>query len=338
METYPEILEDSQIPKYEQIVKLIISDIQAGIYKLGERIPSINEVSEEYLVSRDTVEKAYKKLRERGIVKSVPGKGFYVCSTNFSNALKICLLFNKLSNYKKETYEGFVRTLGEAAMVDLHIYNYNVKLFDRIISTSLGAYDYFVIVPHFHPGSPGVDDIVKKIPSEKVIIIDKKINTLFNEYPTVYQDFEQDILDALTEGKDLLSKYHHLNLVYPLRRFFSKEIAMGFTRFCIESNISYNIIDRIEDEEIKKHDAYVIISDEDLVHFIKESNRLGFIPGKDVGIVSYNETPVKQVLAGGITTISTNHEQIGEQAARMILQKKPDRIKIPFNFIRRNSL
>lgn len=52
---------DSQIPKYEQIIKLIVSDIQAGIYKLGERISSINEISEEYLVSRATVEKAYKK-------------------------------------------------------------------------------------------------------------------------------------------------------------------------------------------------------------------------------------------------------------------------------------
>jgi DNA-binding GntR family transcriptional regulator len=58
---YPDILMDSQIPKYEQIIKLIVSDIQAGIYKLGERISSINEISEEYLVSRATVEKAYKK-------------------------------------------------------------------------------------------------------------------------------------------------------------------------------------------------------------------------------------------------------------------------------------
>ncbi len=338
MEMYSDILKDSQIPKYKQIMKLIVSDIQAGIYALGERIPSINEISEEYLVSRDTVEKAYKKLRNQGILESVPGKGFYVCNTSLSNAIKVCLLFNKLSNYKKETYDGFVKTLADAAMVDLHIYNYNVKLFDRIISVNLDAYDYFVIVPHFHPGSPGIDEIVKKIPADKVIIIDKKINSLFNDYPTVYQDFEHDIIDALTMGKDLLDKYHQLNLVYPLKRFFSKEIAIGFTRFCNENKIPYKIIDRIEEEEVRKHEAFVVISDEDLVYLIKQLDQLKLTPGKDIGIISYNETPVKQVLAGGITTISTNHEQIGEQAARMVLHKKPGRIKIPFNFIRRHSL
>lgn len=338
MEPYPDVLENSQTPKYEQIIKLIVSDIKAGIYHMGERIPSINELSEEYLVSRDTVEKAYKKLRARGIIKSVPGKGFYVCNTSVSNFLKICLIFNKLSNYKKETYDAFVKTLEDAAMVDLHVYNYNVKLFDRIISSNLNDYDYFVIVPHFHPGSMGVEQIVRKIPKKKVIIIDKKINILFNDYPTVYQDFKQDIIDALTEGKNSLQKYHQLNLVYPLRRFFSKEIAMGFTQFCKTYNYKYKIIDRIENEEIMPWHAYIIISDEDLVYFIEKTSKLGYEAGKDVGIISYNETPVKQVLAGGITTISTNHEKIGEFAAEMILKNRPGKVKIPFSFIKRKSL
>ena len=39
-------------------------------------------------------------------------------------------------------------------------------------------------------------------------------------------------------------------------------------------------------------------------------DKLKLTSGQDVGIISYNETPVKQVLVGGITTISTNHEQI----------------------------
>ena len=50
---------ESEIPKYKQVVDLFISDIEAGIFKQGQRIPSINEMSEELFLSRDTVEKAY---------------------------------------------------------------------------------------------------------------------------------------------------------------------------------------------------------------------------------------------------------------------------------------
>lgn len=338
MKEQDEIFNDAQVLKYEQVVRLILSDIQAGIYKLGERIPSINDLSVEYLVSRDTVEKAYKKLRDKGVIKSIPGKGYFICNTEFSNFLKICLLFNKLSSYKKETYDGFIKILENKATVDLHIYNYNLKIFDQIITSHLKDYDYFVIVPHFLPGTLGASEIVKKIPKEKVIIVDKMINDIFNEYPIVYQDFERDIFDALTEGKDLLKQYKKLNLIYPQARYFSKEIPLGFVQFCKTYDFDYSIIDRIEDEELKYKEAYVIISDKDLVYVIKEARKSGFLLGKAVGVVSYNESPEKEVLEGGITTISTNHGRIGEEAAKMILSKEKGTVKIPFTFNQRNSL
>ena len=79
MELLDRIDESSTIPKYLQVVNAIISDIEEGILKHGQRIPSINETSEMYYLSRDTVEKAYKELRERGIINSVRGKGNYIC-------------------------------------------------------------------------------------------------------------------------------------------------------------------------------------------------------------------------------------------------------------------
>ena len=52
------IKEDSRIPKYRQIVDAIIENISAGTLKIDDKIPSINALSEHYLLSRDTVEKA----------------------------------------------------------------------------------------------------------------------------------------------------------------------------------------------------------------------------------------------------------------------------------------
>jgi DNA-binding LacI/PurR family transcriptional regulator len=60
--------------------------------------------------------------------------------------------------------------------------------------------------------------------------------------------------------------------------------------------------------------------------------------GLDIGLVAYNDNPVKELLENGITTISTNHDEIGRIAAQMILTGDFKRIKSPFEFIKRNSL
>ncbi|HEY0055669.1 MAG TPA: winged helix-turn-helix domain-containing protein [Pedobacter sp.] len=58
-------------PLYIQISESIINSVSLKKLKLGDRIPSINQLSEEYLLSRDTVEKAYKDLMKKGIITSV---------------------------------------------------------------------------------------------------------------------------------------------------------------------------------------------------------------------------------------------------------------------------
>jgi len=69
---------ESRIPKYRQIVNSIVEDIERGVLTIGQRVPSINDISEEYYLSRDTVEKAYNVLKEKEIIVSVKGKGYYV--------------------------------------------------------------------------------------------------------------------------------------------------------------------------------------------------------------------------------------------------------------------
>ena len=66
MKNEDRIREQSRIPKYQQLIDNIIADIQEGVLKYGDKLPSINESSEDLYLSRDTVERAYKKLRDLG--------------------------------------------------------------------------------------------------------------------------------------------------------------------------------------------------------------------------------------------------------------------------------
>lgn len=327
----------SGVPKYKQVVDLVISDIESGIFKQGQRIPSINETSEELLLSRDTVEKAYVYLKKKGVLSSVRGKGYYVNRVNVSRKLKIALILNKLSNYKRSIYYSFVETVGNKANVDVFIYNYELTQFEEIIDNQLTKYDYFVILPHFKNENPEVEKVIKKIPKEKVLLVDRNLATL-KDYPIVYQEYEKDIQTALGEGISLIKKYSKINLVFPLHEYYSKYILRGFQIFCQVNNLGFEIIDNLSAGDVRKGESYVLISDDDLYRFIKICRQKNWKLGENIGVVAYNDNPVKEILEDGITTISTNHDEIGRTAAKMILSKDFKRIKSPFEFIERKSL
>jgi len=88
--------------------------------------------------------------------------------------------------------------------------------------------------------------------------------------------------------------------------------------------------------ELRPRDAYIIIEEMDLVSLVKQIRDRNLVLGKDIGIISYNDTPLKDLL--GITVISTDFHVMGETAAYMILKKKREVVKNVFSFINRNSI
>ena len=175
MELLDRIDAASATPKYLQVVNAVIADIEAGVLKRGERVPSINETSEMYYLSRDTIEKAYKVLRKKGVISSVKGKGCYISNTFTTDKMRVLLLFNKLSAYKKAVYYSILKTLGEDAVVDLHIHHFDGKICESLIQESAGKYNYYVIMPHFTTHVEAATQVIKNIPQDKLVLLDKNI-------------------------------------------------------------------------------------------------------------------------------------------------------------------
>jgi DNA-binding transcriptional regulator YhcF (GntR family) len=330
---------DRQIPKYLQIVDSITDAIRKGTLKKGDPIFSINELSGEFFLSRDTVQKAYNILRKKGVLISVKGKGFYINRTDITTPFRILLLFNKISNYKKQIYNSFVETMGDKAIVDLKIHYFSTKLFESLIDETLNEYDYYVIMPHFYDNADEIYRIIKKIPGEQLIILDKDLPHTYSKYAGVYQDFKNDIYYALESGLHLIKKYHKLIMVFPRIIPYPKEIIDGFRSFCNSYNLPYQIINEINPATvINKKEAYIVIEESDLVTLIKSCQTRKLKIGKEIGIISYNETPLKEILLDGITVISTDHQKMGETAATLILENRKEKIKNPFVLIQRKSL
>lgn len=330
---------EKRIPIYLQIVDSIIDAVRRGNFKKGDRIYSINELSNEYFLARDTVQKAYNILHEKGVIISVKGKGYYVNAIDLDASFKVLLLFSKISNYKKQIYNAFVQTLGEKAVVDIKIHHFNTMILKELIENHLSDYDYFVIMPHFYDDPAEALKVIKSIPPEQLVILDQNIPYNDLRSPAVYQDFQNDIVEALENGMDLLKKYEKLFLVYPRIVNYSPEIMQGFRKFCMQNNFKFEILSEInENTEVKKKEAYIVIEENDLCNLIKKSRATGLQIGEELGIVSYNDSPLKEILLDGITVISTDHAMMGETAARLILENKNEKIKNPFVMIRRGSL
>lgn len=336
----------SRVPKYQQIVQSIIENIERGYLSIGEKIPSINEISEEFYLSRDTVEKAYNQLKKQKIIISVKGKGYYVARSVSQSQLKVLFLLNKLSNYKLKIYNSFLESMESTAKIDLHIYHCDDKILLNILEENIGAYDYYVIMPHFKDDqlrhkneNDRVISALQTIPSEKLVIMDNIIPALGNNIASIYQDFKSDIYKALKEGIARLKKYEKLILVYPEKVLYPypSEIKCGFQKFCLNHGFDFEIIPTIYPEmELEANDAYIIIEENDLVCLIKQIRDQKFVMGDDIGVISYNDTPLKELL--GITVISTNFKVMGETAAYMIKKQKFEKVKNVFNFLDRGSI
>ncbi len=330
--------EYSATPKYLQLTHAILKAIETGKIGMNDLMPSINELSFELEISRDTAEKGYKYLKKMGILGSVPGKGYFIQSTEFRQTLRIFLLFNKLSAHKKIIYDAFIAELGEYVVVDFYIYNNDFSLFKKLLANRLDDYSHYVIVPHFLEGGENAQEIINAIPREKLILLDKKIPGIEGEYAAVYENFEQDIYGALEQAREPLSKYHTIKVIFPGYTYHPVEILKGCSRFCQEYAFNFKVVHNIAEEEIHEGEVYINLMEEDLVILIERIVSLNWQLGKQVGVISYNETPLKKIILNGITTISTDFHQMGALTARMILDNTKKQVEVPFYLTLRNSL
>jgi hypothetical protein len=116
------------------------------------------------------------------------------------------------------------------------------------------------------------------------------------------------------------------------------EIIDGFHRYCQDYAFNYKVINNIENDKINAGEAFITVMEDDLVNLIERLMQLDLKAGEDVGIISYNETPIKKIILNGITTISTNFEEMGKMAARLILEDQRQHLEVPFKLTLRNSL
>ncbi len=110
MEDKKKILEQTEfnrngiIPIYYQLQEALSEWIADGIYKPYDRLPSENELSSHFGVSRNTAQKALKAIVDKGMAYRVQGRGTFVSDKQITYSITAKLSFSaEIIGLTKET-------------------------------------------------------------------------------------------------------------------------------------------------------------------------------------------------------------------------------------------
>ena len=327
------VKDNIDIPKYKQIVQSVEQALMDGILKKGDRLPSINSIRNKNSVSRDTILLAFNELKIRGIVQSVAGKGYYIKSENTNIRKRIFLLFDELNVFKEDLYKSFLKNLDKNIEVDIYFHHFNPDVFSKLIYDSIGNYSQYIIMP---ANLKNTDKVIEQLPDDKVIILDQ-FHPELSKYAVIYQNFEKDIYSALQKEVKLLKKYDKFIFVNSKSRQ-PQGLLDGFQKFCKDHHIDYDVILTMDNKEVLDREVYLVPDDKNLIRVIKKMKEKNFKMIDNIGIISYNETLLKEIVQDGITTISTDFKYMGKRLAQMLSEKEKLKIENPSKLILRNSI
>ena len=77
---------NSPVPIFRQIADGLRGDVAAGVYRPGDRLPSIRQLSAALIVNVNTVQRAYEQLEREGLIVNKRGIGMIVASESASAA------------------------------------------------------------------------------------------------------------------------------------------------------------------------------------------------------------------------------------------------------------
>lgn len=173
-----------RIPLYKQIQQYFLDNIQEGRWKPDEKIPSENELSEQFNVSRITVKKALDDLVDSGIIYRIQGKGSFLSN---NKSFEPIIYENKSAAKNKNKLVAVIMPRVEAS--------FNTSLLSQIEQT-LTAQGYRIIFCQTRDSQRLEEQTIKdllEIGVQGIII-----------YPVEGETYNEEVLRLSLEGFPLV--------------------------------------------------------------------------------------------------------------------------------------
>ncbi len=323
------------LSKHERLVEGVVTSIENGSLAVGDKLPSINAMVSEIGYARKTIVKAYEELKCKGLIESRRLKGFYVISEETNITLKVALLLFAFESFQEEFYKTFRKELGNRFQINVFFHHNNLTIFETILSNIKGKYGMYVVAPI---QNTSVLPLLREIPPQKLLLVDRYVD-LGSDYSFISQEFEKSIYERLIELLEPIKKYNRFILFFDEKDDYSpKGISKAFQKFLTDYQIEGTILNEYIPQDVEKGTLYFIKDDSTLWPFLKNCVEKEWSIGQDVGILSFDDSIAKQIVFGGITTLSTDFVEMAKMAANHVKHGLNSQTIIPVKLMKRNSV
>lgn len=328
--------------KYYTLMEDLKKNILSGVIKPGERIPSENELSANYAVSRHTVRKALSILENEGFVVAEHGRGTFCMGRIKQNTKSnnIAVITTYISDYifprliqgidsvlTKEGYSIILKNTGNLQKME-------AKSLEDILTKNV---DGLII-------EPSRSEVYCKHYNLYRMLDDLEIPYVFVQ--GIYPQFmnKPHILMDDVEGGYLLARYlielGHKDIIgiFKVDDYQGKARHKGYVKALQEAGIPYDpdkvIWFQTEDRENKplvgmkqivqsgiKFDSIQCYNDQIAYKLMQYLNKLGIRVPEDVSITGYDNSILAETASVKLTTIAHPKERFGELAAKLLLEK-----------------
>lgn len=330
MENKLELKFNGKHTKVKQLADFIQDKIIALEMEVGDKLPSINYLSQRFSVSRDTVYKSLTDLRDRGVIDAIHGKNYFISSPSRN----VLLLLDDYSPFKEVLHNILVSELPKSYKIDLWFHQYNQQLFNNIINESIGHYNKYLVMNY---DNEKFSDSLTKIDKKKLLLLDfGKFDK--SGYSYICQDFDEGLYNALESIKEDLVKYKKMIFVLNKNHKHPQSSKIAFSNFCLDNDFYFSVYNEIlDDTPIEENCFYLVVKQEDVVKIVKKGRQNNFKPGENYGLLAYNENPFFEVIENGISSIGIDWRQMGKVASEFVLENKFVAEYLPTVINKRNS-
>ena len=318
--------------KHDRLVQGVINAIDEKLLSPDDLLPSLNEMIRELKFSRDTVVKGYQELINRGLIGSTRGRGYYVTNGNTELTLQVALMMYNMDTFEEQFYRNFRAELGPNVHLNVFFHHGNIDVFETILTQIKGKYGMYVIAPIPHPRTK---ELLEAIPRNRFLMVDR-YEPITGEFNHVTQEFAESSYRIFMELAPVIREYDEMIFYHNPESLDPKEIVAAFRRFLKDARVKGRVLPEFKPGSIEKGKVYFTLDNYALFEMLKECKKKKLKPGRDLGILSHNDEPAKELI--GITTYSADFSLMGKMAGESIMRRDMVRETMPMVLWRRNTL
>ena len=328
--------------KYQKVIDWITENIDSGVLKPGERIPSENELCNRFDLSRQTIRHAIAKMAEDGLLESRRGSGTYVADQRAEEGERnvIAVVTTYVDDYIfPSTIKGIENTLSDKGYsMQLSFSNNTVGKERQILLDLLGRNDVAgLIMEPVKSALPNPNmDLYRKLQDKKIKIL--FINSFYPELNLPHVSLN-DALSAYNAVRALIDAGHEeIGCVLKLDDGQGRERYRGYMKAITEAGLTFsydhvNWIDTIDiakgkhalkkvRDRLRSCSAVFCYNDQVAGLMIEMLTDEGIRVPEDISIIGIDDSDIARKGTAGVTIASIPHpkERLGEKAAQNMIR------------------